>query len=92
MKTSEPKPTKEEILAKWEGESADRLLDRFDYYERVIFPSMQEYAETYHKEKLREELKVAFKYNWSGNNYFSSGDFDTDFNLWYENVYLKTKQ
>ena len=54
MKTSEPKPTKEEILAKWEGESADRLLDRFDYYERVIFPSMQEYAESYHNERLRK--------------------------------------
>lgn len=56
MKTSEPKQTKEEILAKYEAESADRLMDQLDYYERVIFPAMQEYAEAFHKEKLRDEL------------------------------------
>jgi hypothetical protein len=44
--------TKEEILAKWESESADRILDRVDYNERVIFPAMQEYAEQYLKEKV----------------------------------------
>jgi hypothetical protein len=38
------KKTKEEILARWEAESCDRLLDRTDYNERVIFPAMEQYA------------------------------------------------
>jgi hypothetical protein len=36
--------TTEGIVAKWEAESSDRLMDRFEYYERVVYPSMTEYA------------------------------------------------
>ena len=50
MKTSEPKP--EEILKKYTfGYPAKLWADDAEI-------AMQEYAEIYHKEKLREELKA----------------------------------
>jgi hypothetical protein len=51
MKTSEPKPTKEEIL---KSKFKSSFLD-LDYLE-LYLEAMQEYAEQFHKEKLREEL------------------------------------
>jgi hypothetical protein len=53
MKTSEPKPTKEEIL---KSKFKNSFLD-LDYLE-LYLEAMQEYAEQFHKEKLREELKL----------------------------------
>lgn len=53
MKTSEPKPTKEEIL---KSKFKSSFLD-LDYLE-LYLEAMQEYAEQFHKEKLREELKL----------------------------------
>ena len=37
--------TKEEIVDMFERESCDRILDRFEHNERVIYPSMQLYAD-----------------------------------------------
>jgi hypothetical protein len=53
MKTSEPKPTKEEIL---KSKFKNSFLD-LDYLE-LYLEAMQEYAEQFHKEKMREELKL----------------------------------
>jgi hypothetical protein len=53
MKTSEPKPTKEEIL---KSKFKNSFLD-LDYLE-LYLEAMQEYAEQFHKEKLRGELKA----------------------------------
>jgi hypothetical protein len=53
MKTSEPKPTKEEIL---KSKFKSSFLD-LDYLE-LYLEAMQEYAEQFHKEKLRGELKA----------------------------------
>ena len=38
------KITKEQILEFFEKESGDRILDRVEYAERVIFPAMERYA------------------------------------------------
>jgi predicted house-cleaning noncanonical NTP pyrophosphatase (MazG superfamily) len=61
MKTSEPKPTKEEILAKHGYKCAIDVKDKDKYIEAFVNPfleAMQEYAEQFHKEKLRGELKA----------------------------------
>lgn len=59
MKTSEPKPTKEEILAKHGYKCAIDVKDKDKFIEAFVNPlleAMDEWAEIYHKEKLREEL------------------------------------
>jgi hypothetical protein len=61
MKTSEPKPTKEEIL---KSKFKNSFLD-LDYLE-LYLEAMQEYAEQFHKEKLREEL-IKFAEWYDGN-------------------------
>lgn len=61
MKTSEPKPTKEEILAKHGYKCAIDVKDKDKFIEAFVNPlleAMQEYAEQFHKEKMREELKL----------------------------------
>ncbi len=45
------------IVEKWERESCDRLLDRYDYNERVIYPAMQDYA-TVQTSKYRELVEA----------------------------------
>ena len=96
MKTSEPKPTKEEILKNaiydkikedliaarlnsWETDDGDKypLLDHLSKGENIdsgileidnivdqieIDELLIQYAEAYHKEKLKEELSDAFHY------------------------------
>ena len=53
------KPTKEEILIKWEEYAEELHGIRFRYKEIMrafVADAMDEWAEIYHKEKLREEL------------------------------------
>jgi hypothetical protein len=50
---------------------------------------LSEVIEAYEEENIKNELMIAFKYNWSGNSFFSSGDFGKDFNKWYTEIYLK---
>jgi predicted house-cleaning noncanonical NTP pyrophosphatase (MazG superfamily) len=61
MAKTEMKPTKEEILAKHGYKCAIDVKDKDKFIEAFVNPlleAMQEYAEQFHKEKLREELKL----------------------------------
>lgn len=49
----------EEILAEWEAESSDRILDRIEYNERVIYPAMQEFA-AQEVARATKEMSIAF--------------------------------
>ena len=56
MKASEPKPG--EILSKWEGHPGLSLNDdKVRTGRQRVIAAMQEYADLYHKEKLRGDLK-----------------------------------
>ena len=94
MKASEPKPTKEEILEKHTKDS--------QWYAPVcdarILKAMQEYAEAFHKEKLRDEFDkinclTGYLERWSDNPLsvppFELKDVIMESNEWI-NEYLKT--
>lgn len=75
--------TKEEILEKWEAESGDRIMDRFDYYERVVFPSMQDFSDqetarlTAISEKQAELIKI-YKEQSAYLGKYSSGQLESE--------------
>lgn len=61
MAKTEMKPTKEEILAKHGYKCAIDVKDKDKFIEAFVNPlleAMDEWAEIYHKEKMREELKA----------------------------------
>jgi hypothetical protein len=108
MKTSEPKPTKEEILENCLNEIgfsfAEQLkpdnitLAQVRKTKKAILKAMQEFAEAFHKEKLRDEFDkinclTGYLERWSDNPLsvppFELKDVIMESNEWI-NKYLKT--
>ena len=91
MKTSEPKPTKDDVLKRY-GVAIN--VDGNDYMKygctlNKIKLAMQEYADLYHKEKLREEL-ISFAGHRNEQHFL---DWESKYMISVDEIndYLKTK-
>jgi hypothetical protein len=99
MKASEPKPG--EILSKWEGHPGLSLNDdKVRTGRQRVIAAMQEYADLYHKEKLRDifdkiNCLTGYLERWLNNPLsvppFELKDVINESKEWI-NEYLKTKE
>lgn len=75
MEANDKKPTKEEILAKHGYKCAIDVKDKDKFIEAFVNPlleAMQEYAEQFHKEKMREELINYDEWFWNEDVWYNS--------------------